>query len=332
MKNFSKLNLDPEVMDQRLKARLSSVEFLGVATCLAFVGIFIWEFRMIGGYPADFGGVYLVGRSSPGFYYGYWILPLFTFLNLFPKEVSYATWSLLTVLSLLFACRTFGGKAFLVLLSYQVLTILFFGQISGILAGGLALCWWGIAHRRWNIAGLGLLIAVTKFQVGLFLGGILIWYAGVTWRSFLRMMVVPFVISFISLLLYPFWPLEVLAKLLKFPYMHLGITFWNYIGAWSLLFWIPALVLPLSKPQRFLSLFSLSMFAVPYFLQFDLITLFAFPIGWLPLLGDLGFLYPFYDLAILRIIVAIPFLIYLSIILPAGQLLLRNYFLRPQSF
>jgi hypothetical protein len=331
VRDFLKLNLNPDAMDQRLKQRLSRFEFLGVVTCLAFVGIFIWVFRIIRGYPADFGGVYLVGRTSPGFYYGYWILPLFSFFKILPLEISYAAWSLLTILSLLFASRVFGGKPFLVLLSYQALSILFYGQISGILTGGLALCWWGIAHRRWNIAGLGLLIAVTKFQVGVLLGVILIWYAGVSWHHFLRMLVVPFVIGLISLFLYPLWPLEVLYKLFTFPYMHLGITFWNYIGAWSLLFWIPALLLPLSKPERFLSIFSLSTFAVPYFLQFDLITLFAFPISWLPLLGYLGLLYPFFDPAIIHTIVVIPFLLYLSIIPRAGYIFLRKVFLRALS-
>jgi len=214
-------------------------------------------------------------------------------------------------------------------LSYQVFAILYYGQISGLLAGGLALCWWGIAHDRWNLAGLGLLIAVTKFQVGLFLGGILIWYAGVSWRHFWRMMVVPVVIGIISLFLYPFWPLELLNKLIAFPNMHLGITFWNYIGAWSLLFWIPALFLPLSKPERFLSLFALIIFAVPYYLQFDLITLFTFPISWLPGLGYLGFLFPFFGLAVIRILVIIPILLYLRIILPAGYLLLKKTFYAP---
>jgi hypothetical protein len=328
VRDFLKLNLDAEAMDHRLKARLSRVEFLGVVTCLVFVGVFIWVFRINGSYPADF-GVYLEGRSSPLFCYGYWILPLFSFLKILPPEISYAAWSLLTILGLLFASRIFGGKAFLVLLSYQALAILFYGQISGILAGGLALCWWGIAHHRWNIAGLGLLIAVSKFQLGLFVGGLLIWYAGVSWYHFLRMLVVPFVLGLTSLFLYPLWPLEVLYKLLAFPNMHLGITFWNYIGAWSLLFWIPALLLPLSKPERFLSIFSLIIFAVPYFLQFDLITLFTFPISWLPLLGYLGFLFPFFDLVIIRILVVIPFLLYLSIILPAGYVILRQVFFAP---
>ena len=121
--------------------------------------------RIGAGGPADL-QVYLAGRASPMFYYAYWSLPLFNVLNRLPLPTAFAAWSVLNLLCAWFAVRVFGGKPILVLGSYQMLNILYYGQISGVLAGGLALLWWGILHRKWGAAGFGLLLALTKYPGG----------------------------------------------------------------------------------------------------------------------------------------------------------------------
>jgi len=321
------LDFDPGVIDLRIKQRVSPAEFFGLLFSCALVGVFIWLISINQGYPRDF-GIYLEGKENPYFYYGYWLLPILELLKRLPLEVSYGIWCLVNILGVLFAVRVFNGKAVLVLASYQLLSSLYYGQISGIIAGGLALCWWGMMHRRWYIAGLGFLLAVTKFQIGLPMGLLLMWYAGIRWRDFLRLLVVPAVIGIFSVILYPIWPIDVLEKIMAFPFVHLGITFWNYMDAWSLLFWIPALLLPLSRSNRFLALVSLCAFAVPYYLHFDLITLFSFPIGWLPLGGYLGLLFPLYGMLPVRAIVVVPFVCYLIAILPEGYQFLRKKWMR----
>jgi hypothetical protein len=47
------------------------------------------------------------------------------------------------------------------------------------------------------------LVALTKYQVGLTLGLLMLWYAGITWRNFPRLLVVPVGIGIISLIVYP---------------------------------------------------------------------------------------------------------------------------------
>ena len=230
--------------------------------------------------------------------------------------MAYFTWCSINIFSVLFAVRVFNGKPLFVLAGYQMLSIIYYGQISGLLAGGLALFWWGMLHRRWNLAGLGWLLAITKFQVGLSLGLILLWYANLKWREIIQLLITPMVVGLISMVLYGLWPLELIQKISSFSYIHLGITFWNYIGPWALLFWLPAFTFPLSRSSRFLALFSLSSFAVPYFLQIDLITLFSLPLGWLPLLGYLGIFFSFWGMRVIRLIVIAPFLCYLFTILP----------------
>ena len=322
---FKGLDEDPARMDLRIRKKLSLSECFGLAFSLAFVGVFVWLIHIQAGYPPDF-DYYLIGKTSPMFYYGYWILPIFGGLKLLPFTVAYVIWCIINILSILFSVRIFGGKPILVLCSYQLLSILYYGQISGVLAGGLALLWWGITHRKWSIAGIGFLLAATKYQVGGPLGLLLIWYGVKNWRMFLRILIVPIFIGCITLVVYPKWPLEVWSKLSDFPYIHLGVTFWNIIGPWSLIFWLPAFFLPLTRSQRFLALFSLSAFALPYFSQIDLITLFSFPISWIPLLGWIGVLFPILGMAPIYAIAIAPFICYLSVIFPAIFILLKKQF------
>jgi len=324
LKDFKIIDPDPKAMDERLRAPLGLWELFGITFCMTLVGIFIWLINIKAGYPVDF-LVFMSKGISPEIFYGYWILPVFSLLKLLPFQIAYSIWCLVNILCLVYTVRVFGGKAMLVLISYQFFTSLYYGNISGILAGGLALCWWGLSHRAWNVAGLGLLIAMTKYQVGL-LGLILIWYAAISWREFFRLMLVPLFIGLLSVIIYPYWPITMLHKLSGFSFMNLGITLWIYIGAWCLIFWIPALLLPLKKPARFLALFCLISFATPYFQHIDLLTLFAFPMGWLPLLGNIGYLFPFIDKNAVRLIAIIPILLYLICILPATIQQLRRLF------
>ena len=173
----------------------------------------------------------MIGESSPMFFYGYWILPIFKFLGLLPFNMAYFTWCSINIFSVLFAVRVFNGKPLFVLAGYQMLSIIYYGQISGLLAGGLALFWWGMLHRRWNLAGLGWLLAITKFQVGLSLGLILLWYANLKWKEIIRLLITPMVTWLISMAFYGFWPLELIQKIGTFSYIHLGITLELY---WSL--------------------------------------------------------------------------------------------------
>lgn len=321
---FQSFSLDKQHIAGRVRARISVWEFFAVLIAIAMVFIFVWLMRIGKGYPVDF-QYYMEDETSPLFFYGYWILPIFNVLKSLPFETAYVIWCLINIFSLLFAVRVFGGKPILVLLSYQLFSTLYYGQLSGVLAGGLALCWWGISSKKWHLAGLGFLIALTKYQVGLTMGLLLIWYAGVSKREFLKIMIVPFLIFLLTLIPYPNWPFEILNKLSNFEYVHLGITLWYFIGAWSLLFWLPALLLPMSRSERFLSLFSLCAFAVPYFSQIDLLTLISFPIGFIPLLGNLGYLFTFFRADAIRLLVIVPLLCYLGVILPAfGRLIEKS--------
>jgi hypothetical protein len=232
--------------------------------------------------------------------------------------MAYGLFCVLNVVMAFFAVRVFLGKPLFVLLSFQLLSELFYGQMSGILSGGIALCWWGLAHKRWNIAGLGIILAMMKYQVGLLWCLVMIWYAVVSWRDFSRILLIPAVVFAISMAMYPEWIVRVASNVSTFPYVHLGITFWNYVGAWALLLWIPALFLPLNRKERFFALITAGILSVPYYQHFDLLTLAALPIGWLPLLLQVAFLRGVWEVPAIRLTALLPGLIYAVIVLPAG--------------
>ena len=93
------------------------------------------------------------------------------------------------------------------------------------------------------------------------------------------------------MIVYPGWPLEVYNLLLNNPPNDRGsISLWRWFGAWSLLLWVPPLVLRLSPERRTLALVAASTLAIPYFQSNDLLWLLVMPIGWIGLLGNLGYL------------------------------------------
>jgi hypothetical protein len=312
---------DAAAMDVRLRARLSYMEFAGIVLCCSMIAVFVYLIRINVGGPVDF-TYYMNDSIRTNFIYGYWLLPIFQLLHKLPFEIAYILWCLINLGGAFFALRVFGGKPALVIMTYQFLTCIYFGQLSGVLAGGLALGWYGINHSRWNLAGLGFMVAAAKYQVGVPLGLCLIWYSGIPFKKCLRLVPVPIIILISSFILYPAWPLQSIQTLIYYSggngYTYFGITFWIYMSAWALLFWIPALLLPMTKTHRFLAFFCLTSFATPYFQHLDLLTLFSFPLGWLQAVGYVGFLFPFINITAIRLAVIVPFSIYLMVIAPAS--------------
>lgn len=329
-KNLRYFSATANEIDARLRARLTRWELFALVFALCMSGVFVWVHYQLETEPFDY-NVYI--RATQGdlvdFYYADWVLPLFWLLAKLPFLAGYFIWGIVGVLSVFFAARVFGGNAALALLTYQMLYILFFGQIAGILVGGLALAWWAMAHKRWDLAGFGFLIACTKFQLGVTFG-LLLWLAAdITWRQRLRALLLPAVLVILSLVIDPLWPLDLLARIQENPPNDLGsISFWRWLGPIVLLFWIPPLLLSLPANKRLLALAATWAFTLPYFQQTDLLTLFVLPVGWLPvLLGNLGYLFSIYHYSVFQLLGIVPLLIYASIIGPALYKLIRRQFL-----
>ncbi len=171
---------------------------------------------------------------------------------------------------------------------------LFWGQISGIICGFLGLFWWSLHQKKWWLAGIALLIVAAKPQTGGMFAFLLWIFADIEWKDKFRVLIIPIVAGFISLLVYPGWIMDVIARSGN-AYAWGNISLYQWIGPWALLLFLPALIVPMPKQQRFLLLAVTGILTIPYFLQTDLITLFLFPVGWIPiLLGYLPAIMPFF--------------------------------------
>jgi len=311
---------EPFGMDARLRARLGRLEFFALALAVCVLGILTWVHIRLDYLPYDY-DIYLraVTGDLQQYYYAPWILPLFWLFGKLPYYAGFVLWGLLGIACLFLAARVFGGRAGLSFLTFQFCYIIFLGQITGILIGGLALGWWGMAHRRWYLAGLGFLIAASKFQLGLALGLLLWLAASIAWSDRLKVLAVPVIAVVLSLVLQPSWPADLLERIRAYaPYDWASISLWRYMGVWALGFFVPLLFIPIQKEKRILALAACCTIALPYFQQADLLALYVLPVGWLPVvLGNLGFLFFPYLFAPLQQLWIIPACVYLAALLPA---------------
>lgn len=318
---FDRFTSDPDEIDQRIRRPISLFELAGLALTLVFpISVMLISSVDLGGQQAYDFQHYL--NSAKGdfsfYYYAYWLIPVWEFLNLLPLWAAYTFWTIISVVCIFFASRLFGARAELVLICYQTLQVLYFGQFSGILIGGLALLWWGVTHKHWNIAGIGLIIAASKYHTGLIPAMVLLYYCDASWRERLKVFYIPVIIGIISLMLYQFWPLDVLETYRANPANDWGsVAPWKYIGPIVLLAWIPSLLLKIDRNEKIFLLFATLPLSIPYFQAADLLILYVLPIGFLPILSNIGFLRPFIGYAADNILIIIPLFIYLRIVIPA---------------
>jgi hypothetical protein len=316
------LTYDMQRMKERLHKRLTLGELFALAMAVGMVGVFVWQQPNSSFTYLDF-KIYL-GTAHGNFsyqnfyyYYGYWILPIFTVLAKLPIHLAYVLWCSINILGVFFAVRVFNGKALVAVISYQMFYSLIYGNITGLIVGGLALCWWGLVNHKWHIAGLGIAIASAKFQTGLTGSLLLLLIAEISWKDRLRVMTMPVVIWIISLFVYPGWPLELISNIVNHPPNNLAsISLWRWLGPWALLVWLPPLVLPLEPKRRLIAFVAAMGLALPYFQQSDMLFLLVMPIGWIGLLGNFGYLMGLFGWVALQFLVFFPLIVYVLTLIP----------------
>lgn len=310
---------DAQTMNSNLHRRLTRGETFAIGLAFGMAGIFLWLSPNLSYFSHDFTNYLNTARGDFGnYYYGYWILPVFALLAKLPVAVSYLLWCTISILGIFFAARVFGGKATLALASFQMFYSLIYGQVTGLIVGGLALCWWGIVNRKWYIAGIGIALASAKYQLGI--PGILflLLLAKISWKDWARLLVIPVVVWGASLVVYPGWPLQAYSILAGHaPNANGSISLWRWVGPWAFLLLIPPLILHLPAERRFMALVAAVGLVLPYFQQADLLFLLTLPIGWIGLLGNLGYLLPAFGWPALQLLAILPLTIYLCALYPA---------------
>jgi hypothetical protein len=323
---ISCLVTDPDEMDRNLRKKPSVGEFIALLIGLSIIGISVWLYQ--NGYTVLIDYFYFTNSASgtlDHYFMGFWIMPVFNLLRLLPVPVGYTIWGILNLAGVWFASRVIRGNATWALFVYQLLYMLYYGQISGFIVGGLGVAWYGLVQRKWNLAGLGFLIAGAKPQTGLMAGGLMWLLAPLAWQQRLRMLFVPLIGVVLSLLIYPGWPLQILEEWQHIqPNDFASITLWRWVGPAGLLLFIPPLLLNLSWHRRYIALVCACTLAFPYFQQADLLILYVLPVGAFPVLGNLGFLYPWFQWDALKLMAVVPLAIYLVILFPVFKDLLRR--------
>lgn len=150
------------------------------------------------------------------------------------------------------------------------------------------------------------------------MGAILWLYFPLPWRERLRLLVIPLIGGVLSLLFWPGWPLDLLARLQTHP-PHIGgsLALWRWIGPAALLFWLPPFLLPLDRTRRIIMLTAAMSLGLPYLQQTDLLGLFVLPLGWLPVLGNLAYSVIWLQHTGQQLLVLLPLGVYLWIMLGA---------------
>jgi hypothetical protein len=311
--NTDLLSLDPEELKRRLFTKVSLLEIFSLLLLFSLILVFSYHHSKGFYLPWDFEKSYLLaGRGDfSNFFYGYWFVPIFWLLEKIPQSLSFILWASANVFFTFVSARIFGGKSSVALMSYQMIYVIFYGQITGILLGSLALAWWGLANKKNHLAGLGFLISAAKPQLGIL--SIILWgFSDSPWKEKIKVLFVPIFGVILTTIAYPRWISNIFSSINNGKVDLTGnISLWQHLGPWSLLFLVPPLLLKMPKENKILFLITGSLISVPYMQQTALLALYVFPFGWLSVLGNLGFLFPFLSWEVIRFLFIVPLTIYL---------------------
>jgi len=304
--------LYPDNIAERVFAKPSRTEFGWLIAALTVI-IVLGIMRANGIATAVDYGVFLETADGDysGFFYAPWILPVFKVLSLLPIGISYVIWNILNVSMNWIGFRIFRGNMPIAFLTYQFAFCLFYGQIVGLLVGAVALFWWAIVSERYVAAGLLLSVAVIKPQLGLPLVITLMLITDMTWHNRIKVGLISMIPAVISLLIYPTFISDVYTAAMNQVPNDLGsISLWRYIGAWSLILWIPTVLLPLSDGRRLVAVLTTTALATPYFQQTDLLMLYTLPIGWVGIFGNVAYSMGRIGWFALRLPIIVPLIVY----------------------
>ena len=126
-------------------------------------------------------------------------------------------------------------------LSFPFAWTLFYGQIDGLVVGGLALAWWAMEKEKPLLVGAGLILASIKPQMALPLGIAIWWWSRPRWKA----LVVPALVLAASFIQWGFWIPVWFQNLFQTDDLVLlsrNISLWTLAGPWIWLVWIPILL------------------------------------------------------------------------------------------
>ena len=220
-----------------------------------------------------------------------WARWIFALLALPPEPVAYIGLSLVCSASFYLAVRLFGGRHWLLFTSFAFGWTLLYGQIDGLVVGGLALAWWALLQKRPVLLGAGLLLALVQPQLSLPMA-LLLWFWSPSRTQSLLGPTLALALTFVQWGWWvPGW-LRAIQDTSDLVYLSRNLSLWPTLGPWALAIW--ALILParLPRPRKLLAVAVGTVLSVPYFPLPSAVLLLVIPTpvwAWLllqaPLLG-----------------------------------------------
>ena len=137
---------------------------------------------------------------------------------------------------------------------------LFYGQIDGLVVGGLAMAYWALQRNRLYWMGVGFLLASLKPQLGIPLA-VVFWL----WSpNKLKPLVIPALVAGLSFLQWGFWIPGWLHGLFfgasDLYALTRNISWWQVLGPWSFLIWLLVIPLHLPRPRKIVALAAATAF------------------------------------------------------------------------
>ncbi len=204
-------------------------------------------------------------QNTLNYYHPLYARWLFMLLSVGPLQIMFLLLAAVSIASLYFSLRVYGGRHWMVFVSYQLLWLYFYGQIDGIIIGGLTLAYYAIERKRPVLAGLGIAIAMIKPQMSAFMILLFLWWSPSKWKT----LTIPTVMILLSFIQWGFWIPEWLNKLFGFHDIFLptatNISVWPITGPWVLLIWPFLALLPIDRKHRLIAFAAGTMMSVPYF-------------------------------------------------------------------
>ncbi|MCE1253202.1 MAG: hypothetical protein LWX83_06585 [Anaerolineae bacterium] len=310
---------DIQMMDRRIYRKPTLPEFgiiVFLITYVSYVVIFFKESAFDVGCLQDY--QFYLNTASGDFnkyFYGYWLIPVFHLFSLLPFEAGAITWSILGIMGVWFAARVFNGNCIFALLSYQIFCTLFWGGMTGVFCGVLALFWWSLHKQKWVLAGIMLLVSIAKPQSAGIVAFFLWLFADISWKERIKVCFIPVIGIVFSFIHYPGWILNILSRSRDNHFLDRwgDISLYKWIGPFTYLLFLPVVPLHKNKQELFLALITSSFLAMPYFQLADTLIIMVFPIGIIPIL--IGYIPALSIQLIVEMGLSIGFLVPLSVYL-----------------
>lgn len=217
--------------------------------------------------------------------WSFWFLQPLLWL---PFKANYGVLVGIIIATLVLARRLLRPNAWLLFLSLPFVWVLWYGQFETFVSVGAVLAWVALQRRQSVWVGIGMALMSVKPQIGFPAALAVLWWLP-TWKQRLFAAAIPGGLILTSLAVVgPDWFFVWLGKLsFWLDYYTNGSLYW-WVGPWAYLLYLPALLLPLERLQRYRLILATTLLTSPFVPNYSQLVLYLFPLAWYHWL--LGFL------------------------------------------